>query len=168
MALTFPSVAALVCYLGATLSSERQASLLRTALLLGWIAHGLALAIDIAGIGKIFSIAGALPNAGGPDTPFSLRAELGINLAAALPICTGNTQITSPNVTLEIFGNGWFRGRVGNILPNCPQSAGPFQITFTSPLKYTITLSGRSERRDPISGTWLTRSLQTTATRRNS
>jgi len=52
MALTFPSVAALVCYLGATLSSERHASLLRTALLLGWIAHGLALAIDIAGIGS--------------------------------------------------------------------------------------------------------------------
>ena len=52
MALTFPSVAALVCYLGAALSSERHASLLRTALLLGWIAHGIALAIDIAGIGS--------------------------------------------------------------------------------------------------------------------
>jgi Tfp pilus assembly protein PilW len=34
--------------------------------------------------------------------------------------------------------------------------------------QYTITLTGRSELRDPISGTWLTRSLQTTATRRNS
>ena len=52
MALTFPSVAALVCYLGATLQSERQARLLRAALLVGWIAHGLALAIDIAGIGS--------------------------------------------------------------------------------------------------------------------
>lgn len=52
MALTFPSVAALLCYLGATLSSERHASLLRTALLLGWIAHGTALAIDITGFGS--------------------------------------------------------------------------------------------------------------------
>ena len=52
MALTFPSVAALVCYLGAALSSERFASLLRSALLVAWIAHGVALAIDIAGIGS--------------------------------------------------------------------------------------------------------------------
>ena len=52
MALTFPSVAALVCYLGAALSSERFASLLRSALLVAWVAHGVALAIDIAGIGS--------------------------------------------------------------------------------------------------------------------
>jgi ABC-type uncharacterized transport system permease subunit len=52
MALTFPSVAALVCYLGATLSSERFASLLRSALLAGWVAQGVALAIDITGIGS--------------------------------------------------------------------------------------------------------------------
>ena len=57
MALTFPSVAALVCDLGATLASERFASLLRSALLVGWIAHGVALAIDIAGIGS--GVAGA-------------------------------------------------------------------------------------------------------------
>ena len=52
MALTFPSVAALVCYLGAALSSERFASLLRSALLVAWIAHGAALVTDIAGIGS--------------------------------------------------------------------------------------------------------------------
>ena len=52
MALTFPSVAALACYLGATLSIERFSSALRGALLVGWIAHGVALAIDIAGIGS--------------------------------------------------------------------------------------------------------------------
>ena len=43
LALTLPSVAALVCYLGAALPSERLRARLRTALLLGWIAHGLAL-----------------------------------------------------------------------------------------------------------------------------
>ena len=42
------------------------------------------------------------------------------------------------------------------------------KITFTLPLKYTITLSGQSELRDPISGSWLTRNLQATVTRRNS
>jgi len=42
------------------------------------------------------------------------------------------------------------------------------KITFTSPREYTITLSGRSELRDPISGTWLTRNLQTTVSLRNS
>jgi type II secretory pathway pseudopilin PulG len=42
------------------------------------------------------------------------------------------------------------------------------KITFTSPLKYTITLSGRSELRDPISGSWLTRNLQATVRLRNS
>jgi ABC-type uncharacterized transport system permease subunit len=52
MALTFPSVAALVCYLAATLSSERFASLLRNALLAGWIAQGIALLIDITGVGS--------------------------------------------------------------------------------------------------------------------
>jgi Tfp pilus assembly protein PilW len=41
------------------------------------------------------------------------------------------------------------------------------KITVTG-RQYTITLSGRSELRDPISGTWLTRNLQTTVSRRNS
>ncbi|MEO5883267.1 MAG: cytochrome c biogenesis protein CcsA [Caldimonas sp.] len=57
LALTFPSVVALACYLGATLRSERFPSALRTALLVGWIAHGLALTIDIAGVGS--GVAGA-------------------------------------------------------------------------------------------------------------
>ena len=52
LALTLPSVAALVCYLAAALRSERHSAALRTALLVGWIAHGLALVIDIAGIGS--------------------------------------------------------------------------------------------------------------------
>jgi prepilin-type N-terminal cleavage/methylation domain-containing protein len=41
------------------------------------------------------------------------------------------------------------------------------KITVTG-RQYTITLSGRSELRDPISGSWLTRNLQTTVSRRNS
>jgi len=52
LALTLSSLAALVCYLAAALRSDRFSSALRTALLVGWIAHGLALAIDIAGIGS--------------------------------------------------------------------------------------------------------------------
>jgi len=52
LALTLSSAAALVCYLAAALRSDRLASVLRAALLVGWIAHGLALAIDIAGIGS--------------------------------------------------------------------------------------------------------------------
>jgi hypothetical protein len=32
----------------------------------------------------------------------------------------------------------------------------------------SITLAGRSELREPISGSWLTRNLQTTVSRRNS
>ena len=52
LALTLSSLAALVCYLAAALRSDRLASVLRAALLVGWIAHGLALAIDIAGIGS--------------------------------------------------------------------------------------------------------------------
>jgi Tfp pilus assembly protein PilW len=41
------------------------------------------------------------------------------------------------------------------------------KITFTG-RKYTITLAGRSELRDPISGSWLTRNLQATVSLRNS
>jgi ABC-type uncharacterized transport system permease subunit len=52
LALALPSVAALACYVGAAMRSERFASALRKALLVGWVAHGLALVIDIAGIGS--------------------------------------------------------------------------------------------------------------------
>ena len=52
LALTLSSLAALVCYVAAALRSDRFSSALRSALLGGWIAHGLALAIDIAGIGS--------------------------------------------------------------------------------------------------------------------
>ena len=52
LALTLSSLAALVCYVAAALRSDRFSSALSSALLGGWIAHGLALAIDIAGIGS--------------------------------------------------------------------------------------------------------------------
>jgi len=51
-ALALPSAAALAGYVGAAMRSERFSSALRMALLVGWIAHGLALVIDIAGIGS--------------------------------------------------------------------------------------------------------------------
>lgn len=52
LALALPSVVALACYVGAAMPSERLSSVLRKALLLAWIAHGLAIVIDIAGIGS--------------------------------------------------------------------------------------------------------------------
>lgn len=51
-ALSVPSVLALACYLAAAIPSERFSPGLRAALLVGWIAHGAALVIDIAGIGS--------------------------------------------------------------------------------------------------------------------
>ncbi len=57
LALTLPSIVALACYLGAALPSERFSSGLRNALLVGWVAQGLSIAIDVAGIGS--GIAGA-------------------------------------------------------------------------------------------------------------
>ena len=52
LALALPSVVALVCYVGAAMQSERFSSTLRKALGVAWIAHGLAIVIDIAGIGS--------------------------------------------------------------------------------------------------------------------
>jgi ABC-type uncharacterized transport system permease subunit len=52
VALSVPSVVALVCYVGAALPSERFAAALRKALLVGWIAQGLSIVIDLVGIGS--------------------------------------------------------------------------------------------------------------------
>ncbi|MGZ5215596.1 MAG: cytochrome C assembly family protein [Caldimonas sp.] len=52
IALALPSVVALACYVAASLPSERFAAGLRKALLVGFIAQGLSIAIDIAGIGS--------------------------------------------------------------------------------------------------------------------
>lgn len=57
IALAMPSMVALACYVGAAMPSERFSPALRKALLVGWIAQGLSIAIDIAGIGS--SIPGA-------------------------------------------------------------------------------------------------------------
>ncbi|MEO7056231.1 MAG: cytochrome c biogenesis protein CcsA [Caldimonas sp.] len=57
VALSLPSVVALACFVGAALPSERFATSLRKALLVGWIAQGVSIVIDIAGIGS--SIPGA-------------------------------------------------------------------------------------------------------------
>jgi len=51
LALSLPSLAALLAYAVATLPQRPMPNLLRTALLLGWIAHAGALLIDIAGLG---------------------------------------------------------------------------------------------------------------------
>ncbi len=52
LALSLPSLVALVCYVGAAFPSERFSAGLRRALLVGWIAQGLSIVIDLAGIGS--------------------------------------------------------------------------------------------------------------------
>src|SRR5664280_566721 len=52
VALSLPSVVALACYVGASMPSERFAASLRKALLVGWIAQGLSIVIDLVGIGS--------------------------------------------------------------------------------------------------------------------
>ena len=51
-ALTLPSVVALIAYGTAMLMSGRFGSTLRTALMVGWLAHAVAIFVDIAGIGS--------------------------------------------------------------------------------------------------------------------
>jgi ABC-type uncharacterized transport system permease subunit len=57
LAMSVPSVVALVCYAAAALPGERYAAGLRLALLVAWLAHGAAIVIDIAGLGA--AVAGA-------------------------------------------------------------------------------------------------------------
>jgi ABC-type uncharacterized transport system permease subunit len=75
LALTVPSVVALACYLAAALPSERFSSGLRTALMAGWIAQGLSIAIDVAGIGS-----------GIPGARFGFAPALSITLWLVLAV----------------------------------------------------------------------------------
>ena len=56
-ALGLPSVVALAAYAAAALRGERFASGLRMALLAGWLAHAVAIFVDIAGIGSNLEVA---------------------------------------------------------------------------------------------------------------
>jgi ABC-type uncharacterized transport system permease subunit len=51
LALAVPSVVALACYLTAAIPGERFSSALRTALLVGWLMHAIAIVIDVTGLG---------------------------------------------------------------------------------------------------------------------
>ncbi|MEO7114736.1 MAG: cytochrome c biogenesis protein CcsA [Caldimonas sp.] len=75
LALTVPSIVALACYLGAALPSERFSSGLRTALMVGWIAQGISIAIDVAGIGS-----------GIPGARFGFAPALSITLWLVLAV----------------------------------------------------------------------------------
>ena len=75
LALSVPSVVALVCYLAAALPSERFSNSLRTALLVGWIAQGVSIAIDIAGVGS-----------GVPGARFGFAPALSITLWLVLAV----------------------------------------------------------------------------------
>ncbi len=52
LALGLPSLVALAAYAAAAGLSERRAGALRTALMAGWVAHAIALLVDIAGLGS--------------------------------------------------------------------------------------------------------------------
>jgi ABC-type uncharacterized transport system permease subunit len=52
LALSLPSALALACYVGAAMPGERFPVALRRALLIGWIAQGVSIVIDIAGVGS--------------------------------------------------------------------------------------------------------------------
>jgi len=52
VALSVPSVVALACYVAASMRSERFGAVLRKALLVGWLAQGLSIVIDLVGIGS--------------------------------------------------------------------------------------------------------------------
>ena len=51
-ALAFPSLAALAAYACAALLKEQRTTALRVALVVGWLAHALAIGFDIAGVGS--------------------------------------------------------------------------------------------------------------------
>jgi ABC-type uncharacterized transport system permease subunit len=75
LVLSAPSVLALACYLAAAIPSERFSGGLRTALLVGWIAHGVAIVIDGAGFGS-----------GVPGTRFGFAPALSITLWLVLAV----------------------------------------------------------------------------------
>ncbi|MEO8080786.1 MAG: cytochrome c biogenesis protein CcsA [Caldimonas sp.] len=52
LALSLPSVVALAAFVAAAWPGDRRADALRKALLVGWIAQGISLVIDIAGVGS--------------------------------------------------------------------------------------------------------------------
>ncbi len=75
VALTLPSVVALACYVGAAMPSDRFSADLRKALLAGWIAQGVSIVIDIAGIGS-----------GIPGARFGFAPALSITLWLVLAV----------------------------------------------------------------------------------
>ncbi|MEO6362205.1 MAG: cytochrome c biogenesis protein CcsA [Caldimonas sp.] len=52
LALALPSIVALASYAGAALPGERFMPTLRAALLVGWVAHGVSIVVDIGGVGS--------------------------------------------------------------------------------------------------------------------
>jgi ABC-type uncharacterized transport system permease subunit len=75
LALSGLSLAALLCYAVAALPGERFSSGLRVALLLGWLAHGAAILVDIAGIG-----------AASPGARFGFAPALSVTLWLVLAV----------------------------------------------------------------------------------
>jgi ABC-type uncharacterized transport system permease subunit len=75
LALVVPSIVALACYLAAAIPSERHSAGLRVALLIGWIMHGAAIVIDVAGVGS-----------GRPGARFGFAPALSVTLWLVLAV----------------------------------------------------------------------------------
>jgi ABC-type uncharacterized transport system permease subunit len=81
LAMSFPSVVALVAYAIAALPGERHANTMRLALVVGWLSQGVAIAIDIAGLG-----------ASSPGARFGFAPALSIALWLVLGIYALETR----------------------------------------------------------------------------
>jgi len=81
LAMSFPSVVALVAYAIAALPGERHANTMRLALVVGWLSQGVAIAIDSAGLG-----------ASSPGARFGFAPALSIALWLVLGIYALETR----------------------------------------------------------------------------
>lgn len=96
LALSLPSVVALACYVGAAMPSERFSGSLRQALLVGWVAQGLSIVIDIAGVGS-----------GIPGARFGFAPALSITLWMVLGVYEIESRfVPMPGVRRALAGCG--------------------------------------------------------------
>jgi ABC-type uncharacterized transport system permease subunit len=96
LALSLPSVLALLFYAVAASRSERLSARLRTALFAGWIAQGVSIVIDIAGIGS-----------GVPGARFGFAPALSITLWLVLAVYELEARVVPmPGARRALAGSG--------------------------------------------------------------
>jgi prepilin-type N-terminal cleavage/methylation domain-containing protein len=112
----------------------------------------------------------------GFSLPEVLVALAVLGIASTALVATLLTNVCSNRISNEISkatrAQNWIEYVCAQTMTDAgskPVAEGISNMNITvTGRQYTITLSGRSELRDPISGSWLTRNLQTTRQRRNS